>query len=92
MLATLRFQVGLLALMQALLLTNNITLIAVNGLAGLQLADNMLFATLPVTGYVLVARSGRCRRRRSCAATAGAPATRSARSRRWAGRCSRGTR
>jgi MFS family permease len=53
MLATLRFQVGLLALMQALLLTNNITLIAVNGLAGLQLADNMLFATLPVTGYVL---------------------------------------
>ncbi|MEZ5605261.1 MAG: MFS transporter [Burkholderiaceae bacterium] len=53
MLATLRFQVGLLALMQALLLTNNVTLIAVNGLAGLQLADNKLLATLPVTGYVL---------------------------------------
>jgi MFS family permease len=53
MLATLRFQVGLLALMQALLLTNNVTLIAVNALAGLQLADNALLATLPVTGYVL---------------------------------------
>ncbi|MCO5108863.1 MAG: MFS transporter [Burkholderiaceae bacterium] len=53
MLATLRFQVGLLALMQALLLTNNVTLTAVNGLAGLQLADNKLLATLPVTGYVL---------------------------------------
>ncbi|HQY27363.1 MAG TPA: MFS transporter [Burkholderiaceae bacterium] len=53
MLATLRFQVGLLSLMQALLLTNNVTLIAVNGLAGLQLADNKLLATLPVTGYVL---------------------------------------
>ncbi len=53
MLASLRFQVGLLALMQALLLTNNVTLIAVNGLAGLQLADNKLLATLPVTGYVL---------------------------------------
>mgnify|MGYP001373224441 CR=1 FL=1 len=53
MLATLRFQVGMLALMQALLLTNNVTLIAVNGLAGLQLADNKLLATLPVTGYVL---------------------------------------
>ena len=53
MFANLRFQVGLLALMQALLLTNNVTLIAVNGLAGLQLADNKLLATLPVTGYVL---------------------------------------
>jgi len=53
MLTTLRFQVGLLSLMQALLLTNNVTLIAVNGLAGLQLADNKLLATLPVTGYVL---------------------------------------
>lgn len=51
--ATLRFQVALLALMQALLLTNNVTLVAVNGLAGLQLADNKLLATLPVTGYVL---------------------------------------
>jgi MFS family permease len=53
MIATLRFQVGLLALLQALLLTNNVTLIAINGLAGMQLADNKLLATLPVTGYVL---------------------------------------
>ncbi len=53
MFANLRFQVGLLALLQGLLLTNNVTLIAVNGLAGLQLADNKLLATLPVTGYVL---------------------------------------
>jgi MFS family permease len=53
MFANLRFQVGLLALLQALLLTNNVTLIAINGLAGLQLADNKLLATLPVTGYVL---------------------------------------
>jgi len=53
MFATLRFQMGLLTLMQALLLTNNVTLIAVNGLAGLQLADNKLLATFPVTGYVL---------------------------------------
>ncbi len=53
MFANLRFQVGLLALLQALLLTNNVTLVAINGLAGLQLADNKLFATLPVTGYVL---------------------------------------
>lgn len=48
-----RFQIGLLALLQALLLTNNVTLIAVNGLAGLQLAASPLLATLPVTGYVL---------------------------------------
>lgn len=53
MLDSLRSQVGLLALLQALLLTNNATLIAVNGLAGLQLADDKLLATLPVTGYVL---------------------------------------
>jgi len=53
MFANLRFQVGLQALLQALLLTNNVTLVAINGLAGLQLADNKLLATLPVTGYVL---------------------------------------
>jgi predicted MFS family arabinose efflux permease len=53
MIATLRFQVGLLALMQALLFTNNVTLITVNGLAGFAMADNKLLATLPVTGYVL---------------------------------------
>jgi MFS family permease len=46
-------QVGLLALMQGLLLVNNVTLIAINGLVGFQLADNKLMATLPVTGYVL---------------------------------------
>ncbi|MEN9773262.1 MAG: Riboflavin transporter RfnT [Pseudomonadota bacterium] len=53
MIASLRFQVGLLAGLQALLLTNNATLIAVNALAGMQLTDNKLFATLPVTGYVI---------------------------------------
>ncbi|MEZ5729676.1 MAG: MFS transporter [Burkholderiaceae bacterium] len=50
--AGLRFQVSLLAVMQALLLTNNVTMVAVNGLAGFQLATNKLMATLPVTGYV----------------------------------------
>lgn len=44
---------GLLWLMQALMLCNNVTLIAINGLAGFILADNKLLATLPVTGYVL---------------------------------------
>ena len=53
MLASLRNQIGLLAFLQALLLTNNATLIAVNGLAGFTIADNKLLATLPVTGYVL---------------------------------------
>ncbi len=53
MIKSLKFQVGLLAGLQALLLTNNATLIAVNALAGLQLADNKLLATLPVTGYVI---------------------------------------
>jgi MFS family permease len=48
-----RFQVTLLAVLQALLLTNNVTLIAVNGLAGLQLSPSPLLATFPVTGYVL---------------------------------------
>lgn len=53
MLNSLRSQVGLLAAMQALVLTNNVTLVAITGLAGFQLADNKLMATLPVTGYVL---------------------------------------
>ena len=53
MLRSLRAQVGLLATMQALVLTNNVTLVAITGLAGFQLADNKLMATLPVTGYVL---------------------------------------
>lgn len=51
--ASLRFQVGLLALLQALLLTNNVTLIAISGLAGATLAADPAWATLPVTGYVL---------------------------------------
>lgn len=53
MLASLRPQVGVLIALQALLLTNNVTLIAVNGLAGLAIASTPLLATLPVTGYVL---------------------------------------
>src|SRR5258708_37453524 len=48
-----RFNVGLLAACQALLLTNNATLIAINGLAGLALAPNPSLATLPVTCWVL---------------------------------------
>lgn len=52
-LSTLRFQVGLLATLQALLLINNATLIAVNVLAGLQLAENKILASLPVTAYVV---------------------------------------
>lgn len=53
MLSNLRVQVILLAALQALLLTNNVTLIAINGLAGWTLADNKALATLPVTGYVV---------------------------------------
>jgi MFS family permease len=53
MLSSLRAQLSLLAALQALLLTNNATLIVVNGLAGFSIADNKLLATLPVTGYVL---------------------------------------
>jgi MFS family permease len=45
--------VGLLAACQAMLLTNNSTLIAVNGLAGLALAPNPSLATLPVTCWVM---------------------------------------
>jgi MFS family permease len=44
--------VGLLAVCQALLLTNNSTLIAINGLAGLALAPTKVLATLPVTCWV----------------------------------------
>ncbi|MEZ5739939.1 MAG: MFS transporter [Burkholderiaceae bacterium] len=51
--ANLRFQITLLTVMQALLLINNVTMITVNGLAGLVLADQAWMATLPVTGYVL---------------------------------------
>jgi MFS family permease len=43
----------LLAFCQGLLLTNNVTFIAVNGLVGLKLAPLGWMATLPVMGYVV---------------------------------------
>jgi MFS family permease len=43
----------LLALAQGLFLTNNVTLIAINGLVGLALAPVAWMATLPVMGYVV---------------------------------------
>ncbi|HEY8069467.1 MAG TPA: MFS transporter [Burkholderiales bacterium] len=48
-----RFNVGLLAACQAMLFTNNSTLIAINGLAGLALAPHASLATLPVTCWVI---------------------------------------
>lgn len=45
--------VALLAACQALLLANNSTVIALNGLAGYALATNKSLATLPVTGWVV---------------------------------------
>ena len=45
--------VAVLAALQALLLTNNSTAIALNGLAGYALADNKSLATVPVTGWVV---------------------------------------
>ena len=48
-----RFNVGLLAACQAMLMTNNATLIAINGLAGLALAPTPSLATLPVTCWVV---------------------------------------
>ena len=45
--------VALLALCQGFLLTNGVTLVAVNGLVGLRLADDPHLATLPLTAYVL---------------------------------------
>jgi predicted MFS family arabinose efflux permease len=48
-----RAQITLLVLCQALLLINGVTLIAVNGLAGLALAPSPLWATLPVTSYII---------------------------------------
>lgn len=45
--------IGLLTACQALLFTNNSTLIAINGLAGLALAPYAGLATLPVTCWVL---------------------------------------
>jgi MFS family permease len=47
-----RRNVGLLAACQALLMSNNATLIAINGLAGLALAPFKALATLPVTCWV----------------------------------------
>jgi predicted MFS family arabinose efflux permease len=48
-----RRNVGLLAACQAMLFTNNSTLIAINGLAGLALAPHKGLATLPVTCWIL---------------------------------------
>ena len=45
--------VGLLAGCQAMLFTNNTTLISINGLAGLALAPYTALATLPVTAWIL---------------------------------------
>lgn len=45
--------VAVLAAAQALLFTNNSTVIAINGLAGYALASNKALATLPVTGWVI---------------------------------------
>ena len=45
--------VGLLAACQAMLFTNNSTLIAINGLAGLSLAPYKALATLPVSCWVM---------------------------------------
>ncbi|HMM55477.1 MAG TPA: MFS transporter [Candidatus Desulfobacillus sp.] len=43
----------LLAASQALLLTNGVTLVAINALAGFALAPDKRLATLPVVGYVI---------------------------------------
>ena len=43
----------LLAVLQGLFLTNNVTFIAINGLVGLSLAPRAWMATLPVMGYVV---------------------------------------
>src|SRR2546421_5464346 len=48
-----RRNVALLAACQALLFTNNSTLIAINGLAGLSLAPYKALATLPITCWLL---------------------------------------
>jgi MFS family permease len=48
-----RRNIALLAAAQALLLTNGITLVAINGLLGLQLAADKRLATLPITTYVI---------------------------------------
>ena len=45
--------VAVLATLQALLFTNNSTVISLNGLAGYQLAPEKALATVPVTGWVI---------------------------------------
>jgi MFS family permease len=45
--------VALLAGCQAMLFTNNVTLISLAALAGFSLADNKMLATLPATAYVV---------------------------------------
>ncbi len=45
--------VAVLATLQALLFTNNSTVISLNGLAGYQLAPDKALATVPVTGWVI---------------------------------------
>ena len=44
-------QLLLLALCQGLFMTNNVVVIAINGLVGLSLAPSAWMATLPVRGY-----------------------------------------
>jgi MFS family permease len=53
-----RRNVGVLAACQALLFTNNSTLIAINGLAGLALAPFTAMATLPITCWIVGAAIG----------------------------------
>jgi MFS family permease len=48
-----RKNVALLAGCQAMLFTNNVTLISLAALAGFSLADNKMLATLPATAYVV---------------------------------------
>jgi MFS family permease len=48
-----RKNISLLAAAQALLMTNNSTVIALNGLVGYALAPNKALATVPVTGWVV---------------------------------------
>ena len=48
-----RKSLTVLGICQALLLTNNATGVALNGLAGYALASNKSLATLPVTGWVI---------------------------------------
>lgn len=50
---TTKKQIGLLAICQGLLLTNNSVLITINGLTGLALAPDKGLATLPVTTYLI---------------------------------------